>query len=140
MIFEIPSASDWKTIVGPWAQSLQTGDVLLLEGAMAAGKTTFVREILGLWGFQDVASPTYALHHRYENSKQIVDHWDLFRLKDLDDLEGTSFWDLLAAGDSVTLIEWPGLIPYDQLPTERRRFHLLFFKLAHSRRLEIRTL
>ena len=58
------------------------GGTWLLRGELGAGKTTWVRGFLaGLGGDPDeVASPTYAVLHRYEAPGSRVFHLDLYRL------------------------------------------------------------
>lgn len=58
------------------------GGTWLLRGELGAGKTTWTRGfVAGLGGNgDDVASPTYAVLHRYATPRGNVFHLDLFRL------------------------------------------------------------
>lgn len=58
------------------------GGTWLLRGELGAGKTTWVRGFVGGLGgdVDQVASPTYAVLHRYEAPKGRVFHLDLYRL------------------------------------------------------------
>lgn len=58
------------------------GGTWLLKGDLGAGKTTWVRGfVAGLGGDgEDVASPTYAVLHRYDTPEGRVVHLDLYRL------------------------------------------------------------
>lgn len=64
------------------AESTPPGGTWLLMGELGAGKTTWVRGFVqGLGGDpEQVASPTYAVLHRYETPKGRVFHLDLYRL------------------------------------------------------------
>ncbi len=79
---------------------------ILLSGEMGAGKTTLVREWLKSVGSKELAnSPTFALHNLYNWNEIPIHHFDLYRLKDLseiDDLGFTEIWGL----DGISLIEW----------------------------------
>ena len=57
------------------------GGTWLLQGELGAGKTTWTRGFLrGLGGDPDeVASPTYAVLHRYESPAGRLFHLDLYR-------------------------------------------------------------
>jgi tRNA threonylcarbamoyladenosine biosynthesis protein TsaE len=87
--------------------------LFLFIGEVGAGKTTVVRELCESLGMREIASPSFAIHHRYENSAgQGLDHVDLYRLKSEDDLESTGFWDLFSQDRSWIIVEWA-----DQLDT-----------------------
>jgi tRNA threonylcarbamoyladenosine biosynthesis protein TsaE len=92
------------------AKSLVPGDVVVLQGEVGAGKTTFVRAAAYSLGVREaVTSPTYQFARSYEGfaggAAVVMNHLDLYRL------EGLSVWDALdldeyLRADSVTFIEW----------------------------------
>lgn len=85
------------------------GAVVLLEGSLGAGKTTFAQGVGAGCGVTDpIASPTYNLVLRYAGSRAFT-HADLFRLNGADDL-ATLDPDALQPGAGVTCIEWPALL------------------------------
>ena len=84
------------------------GGTWLLRGPLGAGKTTWTRGfVAGLGGDPDqVASPTYAVLHRYACAGAQVFHLDLYRLGD------TGAWSLgleetVTAADYL-VVEWAG--------------------------------
>lgn len=96
------------------APVLRAGDRIWLRGPLGAGKTTFVRGVVRGLGHPDpreVASPTFAIHHRYEGGRLAVDHLDLYRLEDGDAAVRQGVLDPLERGDSVVLLEWPERLP-----------------------------
>lgn len=101
-----------------------TPGIVLLNGPMGAGKTQIARWILGELGSEEVASPTFAVHHRYEVKKIIVDHFDLYRLQTDGDLENTGFWDIVNETDNLVLVEWADRLPKDAFPKNRRLVQL----------------
>src|SRR5258708_38494790 len=68
------------------SRHVRRGDLLLLEGEMGAGKTTFVRGLsrgLGVSG--DVMSPTFQLVRVYGGPLQLA-HVDLYRVAEAAEL------------------------------------------------------
>ncbi|MGZ3771506.1 MAG: tRNA (adenosine(37)-N6)-threonylcarbamoyltransferase complex ATPase subunit type 1 TsaE [Bdellovibrio sp.] len=101
--------------------------ILLMSGEVGTGKTTSVQMIAELLGMKDVQSPSFAIHLRYENSQgKSLDHVDLYRLKDDDDLESSGFWDLFAQQDSLVIIEWANRLDFDYLPLNWQRVEVQF--------------
>jgi len=92
------------------ASLLEAGDVLLLEGELAAGKTLFTRGLVaGLGGDPaEVSSPTFVILQSYscEAPIDIVHHLDLYRLRDESLLE-IGLEEILAEERSLTVVEWP---------------------------------
>ncbi len=92
--------------------------LVLLEGELGAGKTQFVRWFLEDLGVQDVASPTYAIHHEYTGAQGPIAHVDLYRVKSDEDLESSGFWDLFLDKGNLVFVEWADRLPMDVWPKD----------------------
>ncbi len=96
---------------------LQTGDVILLNGDLGAGKTTIIRGIAKGWGTIDpVTSPTFVLvNEYYRMDKSILFHMDAYRIGSIWEAEELDLDRMLREG--VLLVEWAERIK-DALPKE----------------------
>ena len=106
---KIPIASECKleSFASDFCRHLSAGLSIGLEGELGAGKTTFVRYLVSSMGSGDaVSSPTFTLEHEYHAGSVLVEHWDLYRLKDVPD-------ELFETGsvDCLRLIEWSDKFP-----------------------------
>lgn len=100
--------------------------ILLLKGNLGAGKTTFTKYILEKMGSTDpVSSPTYAIVNEYHVANGNVYHFDLYRLKNMDDVFDIGIDDYLDSA-VFTIIEWPEVFenhlsePYHILQIENK--------------------
>ena len=114
---------------------------LALHGDMGAGKTTFTRAFCRTLGVAEQASsPTFAIVNEYhfqdkDGKTLLVGHFDLYRLKNGQELFDIGFEELL---DTYTwcLLEWPELaLPY--LPAEQTANIYLNFVDQNVRQLII---
>lgn len=104
---EIRTAEDMRQLGERLAVRLRAGDLVLVRGALGAGKTTLVQGIgQGLDVRGPITSPTFVLarvHPALSGGPPLV-HVDAYRLTDWDDLETL---DLEATLDeAVTVVEW----------------------------------
>lgn len=80
---------------------------IYLIGQIGAGKTTFARGFIQSLGFAGpVKSPTFTLVETYLTDSCVINHFDLFRLDSVEELEHIGLDDYLNSR-SILLIEWP---------------------------------
>ena len=85
-------------------QRAEKGDLLLLTGALGAGKTTFAQGIAWGLGVQEyVHSPTFLIVHVYPGRLPLY-HLDLYRLDDPREVEDLDLEEMLTQG--VCVVEW----------------------------------
>lgn len=92
-----------------FADRLQAGDVLLLDGQIGAGKTHFARALIAarlarVNRHEDIPSPTFTLVQTYEADLEIW-HADLYRLTHPDEVIELGLDE--AFDTAICLIEWP---------------------------------
>ncbi len=91
--------------------------LILLKGETGAGKTQWVRFLMKALSFGELtSSPTFSLHNVYKKEDSIIDHFDLYRVENLDELESTGFWDLFTEPNGLVIVEWAQNLPEDLLP------------------------
>ena len=94
-----------------FSKILKKGDVVFLYGEIGVGKTTFIRHLIN--NFQknknleitEVTSPTFTLVNEYDVGNFVIQHYDLFRLKDSAETKNIGL--LENHKEVLTLIEWP---------------------------------
>jgi|DewCreStandDraft_4_1066084.scaffolds.fasta_scaffold11036_8 tRNA threonylcarbamoyladenosine biosynthesis protein TsaE len=100
------SPENTKKISQNITKEFQTGDVVGLIGELGSGKTYFIKGIARNYGIssKEVISPTFVLMRIY-NGKKIIHHFDLYRIKNNNELENIGYRDSLAGADLI-VIEW----------------------------------
>lgn len=92
------------------APCLRSGDTILLQGDLGAGKTHFARaliqERLARAGLaEDVPSPTFTLVQVYDDGLAEIWHCDLYRLGGESEVEELGLD--TAFSSAICLVEWP---------------------------------
>jgi tRNA threonylcarbamoyladenosine biosynthesis protein TsaE len=99
------SPDETAALGGEVAQTLKPGDVVLVEGELGAGKTTFVRGACRALGVSSaVTSPTFTIGQRYPADPPVA-HVDLYRVIDLDQEDPDLLADYLRP-DTISFVEW----------------------------------
>lgn len=102
-IFLSNSAEQTLKLGESYAKTLISGDVVLLNGEMGAGKTVFAKGVAKGLGIEDeILSPTYAYMNDYYGK---LYHFDCYRLSSGAQAEALGLTDYFYA-DGVCLIEW----------------------------------
>ena len=93
------------------SKKLKLGNVVFFEGEMGVGKTTFIRYLINnlqkenRLKITEVTSPTFNLLNEYKIKEIKINHYDLFRIKNLDEIHNLGLFDNIS--NAITLIEWP---------------------------------
>ena len=106
--FHTDGAAQTEALGARLAASLHDGELVLVEGELGAGKTTFVRGAARALGVTvPVTSPTFTIGQRYPAAAgRTVAHVDLYRLATLEDEDPELLADYLGP-ETVAFVEWP---------------------------------
>ena len=99
--------------------------IILINGEMGAGKTTLIKEILeGLNVVDNISSPTFSLINEYKTKgEDIIYHMDLYRINQIEELEGIGFFEYLESGN-LCFIEW-GEIIENMIGEDYNKFNII---------------
>lgn len=101
------SAEETQEVARRIGEKIGSNVVICFFGDLAAGKTTFIKGLAESAAQIDpsaVQSPTFTYLHIYQGTKTIY-HFDLYRLRDVDEFLGMGFYDYFDA-DGICCIEW----------------------------------
>jgi len=109
--------------------------IILFEGEIGSGKTTLIKELVKKLGSQDiVSSPTFSLVNEYETDNNSIYHFDLYRVKDEEELYNFGI-ETYIYNNKYVFVEWPELIK----PMLQEDFTILKFETTtnNSRRINL---
>ena len=93
---------------------LKQGDIFFFFVEMGVGKTTFVKFLINNMQIRskkkltEITSPTFNIMNEYDINGLLVKHYDLYRLKSVDELEDLNIFN--ENDKAILLIEWPQII------------------------------
>lgn len=103
---KVRSIDDTYKLASQLADTLCGGEVILLNGDLGAGKTTFTKGLAKALGISDeVTSPTFTILNTYEGGEFTLNHLDMYRIENADELYELGVEDVFD-NDSITVIEW----------------------------------
>ena len=104
------SSKETETLGENFSKKLNGTEIIALYGDLGAGKTHFTKGICkGLQSKDNISSPTFSIVNEY-NGKYKIYHFDMYRIKTIDDLYSTGFFDCIDNG--IIVIEWSENIEY----------------------------
>lgn len=89
------------------AKNLNPGDIICLFGELGSGKTVLAKGIAQGLGIkkEKVISPSFVLIRQHLKGKLPLYHFDLYRLRDLGDIQGLGYEEYFY-DKGVTIVEW----------------------------------
>lgn len=122
MIFITPSGEMEGTIADiarAFIDKMGDRTVFAFQGAMGAGKTTFIKAVCEALGVEEVInSPTFAIINEYRSDRtaELIYHFDFYRINAVREAEEIGAEDYFYSG-ALCFIEWPekieALLPHD---------------------------
>jgi len=111
---DLSSEKETEELASKFSKKLKPGNIVFLYGEMGVGKTTFIRYLINILQkdnklkITEVTSPTFNLLNQYQINQIKIDHYDLFRLKSVEEIKNLDLFE--DNTNTVTLIEWPQII------------------------------
>ncbi len=106
MEYLVNSVEETYEVAHKIADSLKGGEIILLNGNLGAGKTTFTKGLAKALGVKDtVTSPTFTFMKEYNEGRIPLYHFDMYRVESEEELYELGLNDYLYM-QGVCVIEW----------------------------------
>ncbi len=117
MEFQVNSIKETSNIGFQLGKLLNSGDIICLTGDLGTGKTHITKGIAKGLGINDtITSPTFNIVNEYNSGRLKLNHFDVYRVSDPDEIYSIGFDDYIFS-DAVSIIEWANYIE-EILPKE----------------------
>ena len=113
-LVDLSSENKTEDLAKKLSKKLKPGNVVFFYGEMGVGKTTFIKYLINIIQKEnkleqtEVTSPTFNLLNEYQINKININHYDLYRLKSVQELKNLGLFE--NSKSLITLIEWPQII------------------------------
>lgn len=105
MEYKTKSTGETEAVAQKLAKAFPPPHTFCLKGDLGAGKTAFTRGLARGYGYDGrVSSPTFTIMNIYECGGFSINHYDLYRISDEDELKEIGFD--AQAKDCITVVEW----------------------------------
>ena len=138
---KISSVKELEKIAANIKKKILPGDHIFLYGEIGVGKTTFARMLINNYEIEnklkksEVLSPTFNIVFEYEINNFTIKHYDLYRLKNEEDIKNIGLFENL--DQSILVVEWPELIK--KKPLNRIDLFIEYGKGTNERSVHIKT-
>lgn len=126
MKIEIPNREALPQAAKEFAAQMGDETVYAFYGEMGAGKTTFIGKLCRALGVEDdlANSPSFSIINEYrsDTTAELIYHFDLYRLENIDDALEIGVEDYFDSG-ALCLLEWPERIEA-LLPDDTVKVHI----------------
>lgn len=135
---DITDQKNLKKITDKITNLINKGDNLFLYGDLGVGKTTFARLLINNFqikknlNLSEVLSPTFNILNEYDIENFTIKHYDLYRIKQLEELDNLS---LFEDKEAINIIEWPEIL--NSIKIKRIEFHFSYSNNFENRNLII---
>jgi len=111
---DITLEKNTKFISKKFSKYIRRGDIIFFYGEIGVGKTTFIKYLINnlqnkkKLNITEIPSPTFNIVNEYKIDEIIINHYDLFKLKDPKELYNIGLFENYL--EIVTFVEWPEII------------------------------
>ena len=110
----LSSEKKTKELASKFLKKIKPGCSVFLYGEIGVGKTTFIRYLINKFQkinkleITEVTSPTFNLLNEYQINEFKINHYDLFRLKSVEETKNLNLFD--DSKNTINFIEWPQMV------------------------------
>ena len=123
MNFLVNSVEETTNLGFKLGKLVNPGDIICLTGDLGTGKTHISKGIAkGLDINEIITSPTFTVVNEYDSGRLKLNHFDVYRVNDPDEIYAIGFDDYIFS-DAVSIIEWANYIE-EILPKEYLHIHI----------------
>ena len=111
---DLSSEKKTEEFASKFLKKIKPGYSIFLYGEIGVGKTTFIRYLINKFQkinkleITEVTSPTFNLLNEYQINEFKINHYDLFRLKSVEETKNLNLFD--DSKNAINLIEWPQMV------------------------------
>ncbi len=111
---DISLEKNTESISKKFSNFIKKGDIIFFYGEIGVGKTTFIKHLINNLQkknkitITEVPSPTFNIVNEYKINEIVINHYDLFKIKDPKELYNIGVFE--DNSEMVTLVEWPEII------------------------------
>ena len=111
---DISLEKNTELISKKFSNYIRKGDIIFFYGEIGVGKSTFIKYLINNLQYKnklnitEIPSPTFNIVNEYKINETIINHYDLFKLKDPSEIHNIGLFENNL--DIITLIEWPEII------------------------------
>ena len=139
---DISLEKNTESISKKFSNFIKKGDIVFFYGEIGVGKTTFIKNLINNLQRKnklkttEVTSPTFNILCEYDIKQIKINHYDLFRLKNKEEIKNLDLFNDIS--NTITFIEWPQII--DKKPDNLIELNFKYEENHQKRSVQIKGL